>query len=255
MKYFLTFTFIISAIVIKSQSKSELSELQVRYNFTFIKDTLDKNNSVTEPMILLTNGKKSVYYSEYYKTNIDALNKQLEAPVNKGDIRTISFNGLPQAKVKHSVYKDQNDILISVFMRDLYTFKSSDILSWKISKKENKSILGYKCSKATVTVDNKSYIAWFTYDIPINDGPYKFRGLPGLILQVSEEHGYFNFEAISINKVKLAMDFKKGILITKDQYIKKRNEYISDPSQGKENSESYRRYVEENKKKSNIFLE
>ena len=51
------------------------------------------------------------------------------------------------------------------------------------------------------------------------------------------------------------MDFKKGILITKDQYIKKRNEYISDPSQGKENSESYRRYVEENKKKSNIFLE
>lgn len=255
MRYILKLIFIFSITFIKGQTEQNLSEIEVKYNFTYVTDTLNKTPQIPEPMVLLTNGRKSIYYSENYKAVSESWRKQLEAPVSKGEIRTISFQNPPQARVKHSVYKDENNVYISNFLRDLYTFKSTDILSWKIHSNETKDILGYKCIKATVNVNNKNYTAWFTYDIPINDGPYKFKGLPGLILKLDENHGYFNFEAVSITKTNLPIEFRKGIVITKEQYLKKRDEYISDPSQGKIRTPEYRKIVEENKKRYNNSLE
>ena len=33
----------------------------------------------------------------------------------------------------------------------------------------------------------RKWTAWFTTEIPIQDGPYKFRGLPGLIVKIEDE--------------------------------------------------------------------
>lgn len=62
-------------------------------------------------------------------------------------------------------------------------------------------ILNYRCNKATTKFRGRSYTAWFSLDIPLNEGPWKLYGLPGLILQVSDEENLFNFTAIGIRKV------------------------------------------------------
>ncbi|MDF2933414.1 MAG: hypothetical protein K0R36_2745 [Chryseobacterium sp.] len=238
----------------KSQVKTDSSEIEVKYNFIFVQDTLDQSSTIFEPMILLTNGKKSDYYSENYKTAINGFKKKLEDALKTGNI--VDPSSLPKAKVKHSVYKDENKTYLSNYLGKIYyTYESSEKLNWQIDHKKTSIIGGYKCNMATVNLGKKKYIAWFTYDIPISDGPYKFRGLPGLILKINEINNYIKFELISINRKNLPIEQKKGIIISEDQYISKRKEYMNDPSQGKINNIEYRKMVEENKKKYNNSME
>ncbi len=241
-------------ISIKSQSPEKLSTLEIKYNFIYVEDTLNMTSKISEPMILLANAGKSIYYSENYKIFSDGFKKQLNAAVNTGSI--VEPAKLPQAKVKHSVFRDNDDVYISNHLgKTFYTFIESEKINWKINNTETKVILGYKCSKATAHIGNRNYIAWFTYDIPINDGPYKFKGLPGLILKINDEHQYINFELISITKINVPIEYKKGLIITKEQYLTKRKEYINDPSEGKLNTPEYRKRIEDNKKRYNNFLE
>lgn len=68
---------------------------------------------------------------------------------------------------------------------------------WRILS-ESKEILGYKCQKAQGEFRGRKYIAWFAPCIPISDGPWKFCGLPGLILAVEDTDKYFVFTCIDI---------------------------------------------------------
>ena len=42
-------------------------------------------------------------------------------------------------------------------------------------------IAGYTCHRAQTHYRGRDYTAWYTEEIPLSYGPYKFRGLPGLI--------------------------------------------------------------------------
>jgi len=57
-------------------------------------------------------------------------------------------------------------------------------ISWRIEK-ESKKVLNYNCQKATCDFRGRSYVAYFTKEIPVKNGPFKFDGLPGLILEVA----------------------------------------------------------------------
>ena len=58
---------------------------------------------------------------------------------------------------------------------------------------ETQVILTYPCQKATTTFRGRKYEAWFTTKIPINNGPWKFGGLPGLILKISDIQNHYIF--------------------------------------------------------------
>ena len=64
---------------------------------------------------------------------------------------------------------------------------------------EQKKIGLFNCQKATATYRGREYTAWFTAQIPVSHGPWKLRGLPGLILEVTEETGKYGFKAISLD--------------------------------------------------------
>jgi GLPGLI family protein len=69
-------------------------------------------------------------------------------------------------------------------------------------------ILGYTCHNASLYFRGRQYTAWFTQDIPINDGPWKFYGLPGLILQIEDRDKLFKFNAMGIESVKANLPIK-----------------------------------------------
>ena len=72
-------------------------------------------------------------------------------------------------------------------------------------------ILGYVCQKATCQFRGRNYIAWFTMDIPIQQGPWKFGGLPGLILKVYDSDNLLVFESINIENFKRKYPIKKMV--------------------------------------------
>ena len=65
---------------------------------------------------------------------------------------------------------------------------------------ESQTILGHKCQRATCHWRGRDYEAWFAPDIPIRRGPWKFGGLPGLILKISDARHLYTFEAVAIEK-------------------------------------------------------
>lgn len=66
------------------------------------------------------------------------------------------------------------------------------VLKWNIHN-ESKKISHYNCNKATVSFRGRKYIAWYSLDIPLKNGPYKFHGLPGLILEIYDETNRFHW--------------------------------------------------------------
>jgi GLPGLI family protein len=73
--------------------------------------------------------------------------------------------------------------------------------NWEL-REDTLTITGYSCQKAECIFRGRNYTAWFASDIPINNGPWKFGGLPGLILKVYDNDKYYVFECISIENYK-----------------------------------------------------
>lgn len=73
-------------------------------------------------------------------------------------------------------------------------------LEWNFSDEETDSIIGYDCRKATVEFAGRSYTAWFTPEIPLPFGPYKFGGLPGLILKLEDDERQFVWAAVGFER-------------------------------------------------------
>ena len=73
-------------------------------------------------------------------------------------------------------------------------------LAWNYIAEQNDTILGYECLKATTTFAGRTYTAWFTTEIPLPYGPYKFGGLPGLILKIQDADKQFSWECIGFER-------------------------------------------------------
>ncbi|MCI6160810.1 MAG: GLPGLI family protein [Prevotella sp.] len=75
-------------------------------------------------------------------------------------------------------------------------------LDWKLEESDTVHILGYNCNKASVDFKGRHYTAWYSTAIPIAVGPYRFGGLPGLIMKIEESNGVFVWELKGMENVK-----------------------------------------------------
>lgn len=73
-------------------------------------------------------------------------------------------------------------------------------IEWSFNNEDNDTILGYECGKATAEFAGRRYTAWFASEIPLPFGPYKFGGLPGLILRIEDEERQFVWEAVGFQR-------------------------------------------------------
>ena len=81
-----------------------------------------------------------------------------------------------------------------------YPSKWTDI-EWNYSSNDTIKLLGYTCNKAIANFAGRKYTAWYTLDVPIPYGPYKFSGLPGLIIRIEESNGMYVWEFCSLSTV------------------------------------------------------
>lgn len=64
-------------------------------------------------------------------------------------------------------------------------------IEWKFIPDTTRNVIGYECQLAEFDFGGRHYSAWFTTELPLPYGPYKFGGLPGLILQMKDSEGQF----------------------------------------------------------------
>jgi GLPGLI family protein len=173
------------------------ASLKVSYKLTYIKDTTQLNTKYTDLQVLMIGKHTSKYFSQQYveyNKYIKQLNKK-------------SIPNAPRGTLGIEIFKDfiSNKLSMTDLKSDLgssFLYKEDfPQITWTILN-ENQTILSNQCQKATAIFRGRKYEAWFTTKIPINNGPWKFGGLPGLILKISDTQNNFVFECIGIESLK-----------------------------------------------------
>ena len=100
------------------------------------------------------------------------------------------------------VYKDlgKNELLLTnnISIKNYLVKDTLYRFEWQITG-EQKKIQNYNCTKAMTTFRGRYYEAWFTEDIPLSNGPWKFGGLPGLIMEVYDSEKIYKYELSGID--------------------------------------------------------
>lgn len=111
---------------------------------------------------------------------------------------------------------------------DYFVIKSNDKIDWKLEN-ETKKVQEYTLQKATTNFGGRKWTAWFSPEIPFQEGPYKFRGLSGLIFEIYDSENIFHYtlvKSINLQEAFDTTDFlethygKKPIAVSLKQYNK-----------------------------------
>src|SRR6218665_2829333 len=202
---------------------------QFLYEYKFIPDSTNKGNIRTEIMVLNVQKGRSEYYSSVRYASDSA---QM-ADSKKG------INSMPYDKemVNEWVtkYPNSNQIVHTTFlMWDKYKVKQDIQLDWKLTNEFSK-ILNYDVQKATTVYGGRKWTAWFTKEIPIQDGPYEFKGLPGLILKIEDatKSHIFELKGIRSNPEEFVypdLGTYSIVELNYNQFVKKFKNYRQNPT-------------------------
>lgn len=110
------------------------------------------------------------------------------------------------------------------------------VINWKLIN-EKKLIDGIECYKATTYFRGRHWEAWYAPSIPYSAGPMKFHGLPGLIIEISDETKRYNFAAIKIEHIKESvyqeqLDKFQSISYNQEQTLM---EFVKEQDEAREN--------------------
>jgi GLPGLI family protein len=134
-----------------------------------------------------------------------------------------------------TVYKNQNDRqLVSqeyILDRQFLITEELNTPVWEIETAE-KTIMGYKCKKA---VDNTGVVAWYCPDIPVNDGPGVYFGLPGLIMEVEMQAKTIVAQEVDM-RYDTSQDIKRpgvGRAVTREEFNELRTKKMEEMGLGR----------------------
>jgi len=217
-----------------SQKVIDKALYRCQYKTTTLKDTLDMSYLSTDVMNLDIGENSVVFYSSR-KDEKDAYTRKMTES-GSFDMNTIKES--PKGVNNYKVYTNYPNGKITyqdelVGRRNNYYYEEDLLpIQWTITS-EKKLILKYNCQKATCSYMGRNYEAWFTTEIPIKYGPYKFSGLPGLILKLHDTKNHYVFEATGFEQLltpeNIIYDVKGFQKISKNDFLKIQYSFITDP--------------------------
>lgn len=225
---------------------SSFAQNRFFYDYKFIPDSTDKANVLTEIMLLDIDKNGSKYYGQEKfiadSTSQADVERQLKLNPNNISISRRDKPGMITYKVTKQ-YPDFKTYLFTKISSDSYKIEEDKKPEWKILPEKQK-IGEYNAQKATTKYGGREWMAWFSTELPFQDGPYKFYGLPGLIVKIEDKTGSHSLTLVG-NKTIKAVEEKemnlpqgiqlygmggKDIEINKSQFKKVWKAYKSDPT-------------------------
>ncbi len=205
--------------------KLEEGNFEVFYNLKFQPGSIDSSR-IREEIMLLIVGQNASVFSSYNKYKFDSTHIHLNEATAQRINEDLFYALPPPSGFNYSIYKNfPNGKITTIDYLLPDHFKYSEPLMGKgwIITREKKNISGYSAQKATINFGGRSWVAWFTPEIPISEGPYKFSGLPGLIIFLHDTKNHYIFEMVSFNPNTIrSIDFpeRRYIDISKHSFLK-----------------------------------
>lgn len=220
MKNIFTITAILFVALVQAQTHRFIYQLQYKMDST-------EAHHEKQNMILDITPKEVKFYGQDLAIT-DSLNKKFGM--------NSSYTDMSGQVVKRKINSFDNENFINI-KQGYYSFKTTDKINWTISE-ETKKVENYTLQKATTKFGGRSWTAWFSKDIPFNEGPFKFRGLPGLIFEMSDTKNNFIYTLVKSQKLKddystqnfVESSFgNKAVPINEKQKYKLTMEFYNDP--------------------------
>ncbi|WP_306840279.1 GLPGLI family protein [Chryseobacterium lathyri] len=161
-------------------------DMRINYDMIYKEDSMSTEVATKKMVLLVQNGESKFYPEKQYE--VDSL-------------RASGFKGFAVGDHDFYVIKNKQNTGSKYYflLRDVYRITEPVKLNWKIEK-ETAEKYGYTCQKATVDYKGRKWEAWFTQEIPIQEGPYIFKGLPGLIVYMKDATGSYEFSFTALKK-------------------------------------------------------
>lgn len=197
---------------------------KIDYRMNFKTDSLSEEMQMKD-MVLLIKGKESKFYSRDQYLNDSLVIEKEKAGAEAQKKYDYQFMVIKDYRQK-KIYR------FTVLLRDLYRIsEKSTSFKWEITK-DTKKIGDYTCQKAILLYSGRTWEAWFTTDIALQNGPYVFDGLPGLIVSMKDTKNNYEFLLAAIRKDKsidIAYFSTKPLDINRKQWVKVQQDYYNDP--------------------------
>ena len=237
MKRIITSIFVCCALGVASARNH--AEIEVSY-VAHTPSHRDGKTDLTNQYILLANSSESKFYSPMTEY-IDSLNS---TPEGKAKYQEMTRNAYLGGKLDKLPRKDGSCYVVKSFPENKFLCYDNAGLEryfyeeepeewhWTVSD-ATKEILGYECVEATADFHGRKWNVWFSPEIPVQNGPWKLDGLPGLILEAESEGGQYRFVATGLQQtdklitpVYLTDEYEKT---SRMDFLKAKRSFIDNP--------------------------
>jgi len=131
-------------------------------------------------------------YMENFLKSLDGRSVQIQGSnPARGNLSMDFYRGYPAGK---STYLDE------VLGEKFRITEPLEQPKWDIIADSTKQILNYDCQMARCKFKGRIWTAWFTADIPLDNGPWKLYGLPGLILRAYDAKQQYIFDCVGMKQ-------------------------------------------------------
>lgn len=219
MKNNILFLLLLIGLFAKSQSHRFVYDVEYKKDST--------SDLTTKENYLLDIDKNEVlYYTRDFFVADSLINNNIPFPKSM----KLNTSTIIAHKIGNNDF-DEYDLLENTILK----LQTKDSQNWKLSD-EKKQIKNITLQKATTNWGGRNWTAWFTTEIPFQEGPYKFHGLPGLIVEVFDDKSNYRFElAKSENIAKLeenqfiAMSKQMGVSVSWEKYKSTKLKFYESP--------------------------
>lgn len=170
------------------------------YDYSYCVDTTAtlEDNYTSDPMLLQIAPTGLSKFSSYKNLTVDSLLMTLtteqvgqaatEGKLSNGEFMTIYKNYPTPGRLTHT----------EKICQDWFRYEEEmPVFNWQLTD-STLNVLGYDCQGAKCNFRGRDWTVFYTEEIPVMEGPWKFSGLPGLIMKASDENGDYTFECIGI---------------------------------------------------------
>jgi GLPGLI family protein len=241
---------------VKAQdSKSDFSAI---YQFSWAIDS-SKSSFRSDEYSLIKTSENTYFYNDAYNYNDSIKNTLGYGGKLSPEMEVKALKDLSNGKISNLFRSVRSDLVVfsdkvknKQFIRyrdiNIPMYYSSEVKTsdWNILSNETETMMGVTVIKATTTYGGRDYIAWFAPQIPIKEGPYVFKNLPGLILKVHDVDKNFEFQLLKydtkekeisvyggIDGLNMEIGYKEWVKVREESYYNPKMRFV--PIENREN--------------------
>lgn len=205
-------------------------DITCTFQLTFYPDSTS-TVSKTEPFLLFINQEQSLFKSQNRYLQDSAISASSDG-ANRQNL--ISFLQKHRTDFDFNIVKHGCNAIRTTdrIYHDYFSYAEAEgHLQWALTQ-DTATVSGYPAQRATTEFGGRKWEAWFTERVPVSEGPYKFCGLPGLIIRLTDSKKQYDFVLNGLKQSRREIPDTtplKTVKTDKRTFFRKRQEYRANP--------------------------